>query len=145
MTKTSLTIATLLAALLAPQAHAAPLIKDAEAKLPAAAEMRTRGLTRGPSIKLVSPEPAKAISSPFKLKVAFEPHGGAKIVPESVKVTYLKTPSVDLLDRVKPGLSDKGIELADAETPAGEHLIQVSLEDSEGRRSTTVLKLNVVK
>lgn len=47
--------------------------------------------------------------------------------------------------RVKAGLSAGGIELAGAEVPPGEHQIRVTVQDSEGRQSSTVLQLNVVK
>lgn len=128
--------------------HAFKLIKDDEAKLPSATAgtLTTRGITRGPGIKLVSPDiSAGPVKSPFTLKVAFEPRGGAKIDAASVKVSYLKATPIDLLDRVKPGLSESGIDLANAEIPPGEHAIQVMLQDSEGRKSSTVINLSVVK
>lgn len=128
-------------------AHAAPLIMEAEARLPDAriAEVRTRAITRGPSIKVVAPDPAAALKSPFDLKVAFEARGGASIDLGSVRVVYLKAPSVDLLERVRPGLSARGIELIGAEAPAGEHHIRISLQDSDGRSSQAVIKLNVAE
>lgn len=127
-------------------ALAVSLIKDSEAKLPAASgSLATRGITRGPGIKQLSPDPAQGIKSPFNLKVAFEPRGGAKIDLASVKVTYLKSPSVELLDRVKPGLSETGIDLTGAEVPAGDHQIRVSVTDSEGRQSSAIVELKVVK
>lgn len=138
-------IPAVLALLLSVNAGAASLITESEAKLPEASAARTRAITRGPGIRVVSPDPGTAIKSPFNLKLAFEPRGGAKIVPESIKVTYLKSPTVDLLDRVRPGISEHGIELAGAEVPPGEHQIQMVVEDSEGRRTTTVIKLSVVK
>ena len=127
--------------------HAFKLINDEEAKLPAAAAgLTTRGITRGPGIRVVSPDQAAgAIKGAFNLKVAFEPHGGAKIDPASVKVTYLKATPVDLIDRVKPGLSEAGIDLAGAEVPPGEHRIQISLQDSEGRKSNAVISITVAK
>ncbi|GAB2181273.1 hypothetical protein DLREEDagrD3_14960 [Denitratisoma sp. agr-D3] len=127
-------------------ASAAPLIKDSEAKLPAASGgLATRGITRGPGIKQISPDPSQDIKSPLNLKVAFEPRGGAKIDLSSVKVTYLKSPSVELLDRVKPGLSETGIDLSGAEVPPGDHQIRVSVTDSEGRQSSSIVELKVVK
>jgi len=131
---------------LSASALAAPLIKAAEAKLPdASGGLATRGITRGPGIKQVSPDPAQEIKSPFNFKVAFEPRGGAKIDLSTVKVTYLKSPSVELLDRVKPGLTETGIDLAGAEVPPGDHQIRVTVQDSEGRQSSSVLELKVVK
>lgn len=60
-------------------------------------------------------------------------------------MTYLRSPSVDLTERVKPGLTEKGIDLKAAEVPPGEHQIRVSVQDSDGRASNAVLKLNVTR
>ncbi|MCE9641223.1 MAG: hypothetical protein K8S22_13950, partial [Betaproteobacteria bacterium] len=47
-------------------ASAVDLITDDEAKLPAAPKVMTRGgITRGPSIKVVSPQPDGQIKAPF--------------------------------------------------------------------------------
>lgn len=126
-------------------AAAQTLIKESEAKLPPApaATLATRAITRGPGVRVVSPE--AAVSSPFPLRVAFEPRGGAKIDLASVKVVYLRSPNVDLLDRLKGGLSEKGIELSAAEVPPGEHQIRITLQDSEGRQTSTLVNLSVVK
>jgi hypothetical protein len=135
-----------MAFLLAATAQAAPLITENEAKLPAAAAVVTRGITRGPAIKLVSPDPAaEGVRSPFSLKVLFEPRGGAKIDPASVKLSYLKSPAVDLTERIRPGLSEKGILLEGAEAPPGEHPIRLTVQDSEGRQASTIILLKVVQ
>ena len=129
-------------------AQAGSLISEKEARLPSgdAGTMTTRAITRGPGIKVLAPEPGAAlVKSPFQFKVAFEPRGGAKIDPSTVKIVYVKTPNVDLLDRVKVGLSDKGIELDAAEAPTGEHQIRVTVQDSEGRQSSQLISFTVVK
>ncbi len=126
-------------------AQAVTLIKADEAKLPPAASViATRGITRGPAIKVLTPD-LSSLSSPFDLKLSFEARGGAKIDPSATKVIYLKAKPVDLLPRVKTGLSETGLDLPGAETPPGEHQIQVIVQDSEGRSSQVVLNLNVVK
>ncbi|UCV11296.1 hypothetical protein KI614_14275 [Dechloromonas denitrificans] len=131
--------------LLAFSADAVTLIKADEAKLPAGAGvLATRGITRGPAIKILTPDLTN-LTSPFDLKVAFEARGGAKIDAAATKVIYLKAKPVDLLARVKPGLSEAGLDLPGAETPPGEHQIQIIVQDSEGRSSQVVMTLNVVK
>ncbi len=127
--------------------HAFELIKAEEAKLPAATGgLTTRGITRGPGIKVMSPDlTAGPLKSPFNLKLAFEPRGGSKIDTTSLKVSYLKATPIDLLARVKSGLSESGIDLANAEIPPGEHAIQVTLQDSEGRKTSTVINLTIAK
>ncbi len=134
------------ALLLNSAAIAETLIKDAEARLPPPpTAVATRAITRGPGVRVISPDTASpTLTSPFKLNIAFEPRGGAKIDLSTVKVTYLKSPSVDLLDRVRNGLTEKGISLASAEVPPGEHQIRVSVQDSEGRQTSTLLNLNIV-
>lgn len=126
-------------------AQAFTLIKAEEARLPAATGvLTTRGITRGPAIKVLTPD-LVALTSPFDLKVAFEARGGAKIDPAATKVFYLKATPVDLLPRVKSGLSEAGLVLPGAETPPGEHQIQISVQDTEGRATQVVVTLNVVK
>lgn len=132
--------------LLAAPAGAFTLIKNDEAKLPAATGvLATRGISRGPGVKVVSPDTGSTLKSPFNLKIVFEPRGGAKIDSAATRVTYLKATPIDLLSRVKPGLSEQGISLESAEVPPGEHAIQISVQDSEGRVNNTVLQFSVVK
>lgn len=122
--------------------QAAPLITPKEAKLPdAAGSLNTRGISRGPTVKCVSPEPGAPVKGPFEFKVTFEPRGGSSINASSVKVTYLKSPTVDLTSRVKSSLSDSGIDMKHAEIPPGEHQVKVSVQDSDGRESSTIVTL----
>jgi hypothetical protein len=128
-------------------AYAATLITPQEAALPAApGEALTRGISRGPGVKLVSPDtdlgPVKA---PFELKVAFEPHGGNAIDPASVKVMYLKTPPVDLTPRLQQSITDTGIVFPDADVPVGEHDLKITVLDKEGRETNSVVHLVVVQ
>lgn len=127
-------------------ASAVELITDDEARLPAAPKMGTRGgITRGPGIKVVSPNPDAQIKAPFAMKVDFQPHGGSKIDASSVKVTYLKKPAVDLTPRLKSGISESGISLADASVPAGTHDIKIDVTDADGRTKTEIVSFTVVK
>ena len=124
-------------------AHAEVLISSQEALLPPA-EPGTRGVTRSPGIRLVSPgEAPRIVQSPFVFKVAFAPHGGAHIDPGSIKLIYLKTPSVDLTPRLRAHVTDAGIEVDAAEMPPGEHSLQLSVTDSGGRLSKMVFSLMV--
>jgi hypothetical protein len=125
---------------------AAPLISAQEAALPAASgTLATRGISRGPGVKLASPEADTPTAAPFDLKVNFEARGDAKIDPNSVKVTYMKSPPVDLTPRLKKSISASGIDLNKAEVPPGTHTIRVSVKDSEGRETNSVMNLVVAK
>lgn len=125
---------------------AAPLITAKEAALPpAAGTLATRGISRGPAIKLASPEPDTPVVAPFDLKINFDPRGDAKIDPSSVKVVYMKSPFVDLTPRLKSAISANGIDFAKADVPPGTHIIRVTVKDTEGRETNSVLNLVVSK
>jgi hypothetical protein len=122
-------------------AQTVQLITADEARMPAAAgKPASRAITRGPGVKLLSPD---SVSGSFALKVAFEPRGSSKIDPASVKVELLKGNGIDLTDRVKAGIKPTGIEIGQAAAPAGEHPIRVTVRDDEGRLGTAEFKLVV--
>ena len=117
------------------------LITPAEAGQAAApAKPPSRAITRGPGVRLASPE---AVSGTFAFKVAFEPRGDSKIDPSSVKVEYLKGSGIDLTERLKASVKPTGIDVAAASAPAGEHPIRVTVRDTEGRLGTAEFKLTV--
>jgi hypothetical protein len=121
------------------------LITEEEAKLPppkGAVATDRRGVTRGPKIKYV--EESEPIRSPMHLQLTFESFGGAKIDPDSVKVTYLRTPNVDLTPRIKSFVRATGIDIPDVQLPAGDHMVRVDVRDSDGRIGTTSFILRVV-
>lgn len=116
------------------------LITEAEAQAPNLQMAATRGITRGPGINLLSSPEVSAKS--FAFKMLFEPRGGAKIDPSSIKFEYLKQPIVDLTTRFKTGLNGNQLELPQASVPAGTHPIRVSVRDSEGREGNTIIHLS---
>lgn len=128
-------------------AKAIELITPAEAALPPQQSIgHNRGISRGPTIIVVSPTPgAGMITSPLNLKVLFEGHGGATIDVNSVLLTYLRTPAVDLTQRVKADVGAKGIEVDNAEVPPGTHTIRVNVTDSEGHQSWADITFTVSK
>ena len=115
------------------------LINEAEAVRPNAPELSTRGISRGPGIKLIgSPE---IIAKSFNLKFEFEPRGGARIDAKSIRLEYLKQPLIDLTDRVKAGIHDQTLELERFSVPPGAHALRIRVSDSEGREATQVVNL----
>jgi len=124
------------------------LIKPEEAALPSpptttSVALVTRGITRKPNVVLASPE--ASVSSPFDLQFKFQAHGGSHIKPNSFHLIYLKTPNVDLTDRVKPYVTADGVQVTGAEAPPGKHMIKVMITDSDNREGTAVFVLNVLK
>jgi hypothetical protein len=119
------------------------LITPEEAQLPTPKGVHAaRAITRGPRIDLAGPD-ANEARSPLRLQLKFRGFGGATINLDSLRVTYLKTPNVDLTSRVRPYAQSAGIEIPDAEAPPGEHLVRVEVHDSEGRRTVTTFLLSV--
>ena len=117
------------------------LVTAEEAKLPAVAvKPGTRAITRGPAVKLASPE---SVSGSFPFKVEFAPRGGSKIDASSVKIEYLRGSGIDLTDRLKAAIKPEGISVAAAQAPAGEHAFRVSVRDSEGREGKAEFSLTV--
>ena len=102
------------------------------------------GVSRGPSITLVSPKPSEpTLRSPFRLQLKFEGRGGAQVDADSLKLTYAKSPSVDLTARIKPFASASGIDLPEASVPPGHHTIRAEVKDKDGRASTVTFVLKV--
>lgn len=120
------------------------LITPEEAALPppkGAVATERRGITRGPKVDVVTS--SGELRSPMRFKLKFEPYGGAKIDPDSVKVIYLRTPNVDLTQRIKSFVQPTGIDIPEVELPAGEHMVRVDVKDTDGRVGTTSFVLKV--
>ena len=124
------------------------LIKPEEAALPPSINapkvpLATRAITRRPDVILASP--TKAARSPFNLRLKFQAHGGSTIRPDSFRLIYLKNPIVDLTARVRPYVTANGLEMPEATTPPGQHMIEAKVSDNDGRESSGVFVLNVVE
>jgi hypothetical protein len=135
-----------LASIPQPISAAELLISVAEAKLPPApdAGVDLRGISRGPGLEQVSPDPdARNVMSPLPLKIRFIIRNNAAIELSSVKLTYLKTPAIDLTDRIKPYLSGTGIDMEQAEAPPGIHIMRLVVKDAQGRANSAMIKLTV--
>mgnify|MGYP003577425241 CR=1 FL=1 len=94
-------------------AMAEVLITKAEAELPAMPNIAitTRGLTRGPGIEQLSPNPDRGVPSPLSLRVKFQIRNHIEIDQASIKLTYLKAKPIDLTDRIKAYIKPDGIEI----------------------------------
>ena len=133
----------------ATQADAFQLITPEEAALPAGPVpgLQLRGSpTRRPNVTIIWPSPAAgALQSPLNLKLQFRAFGGAVVDPNSVVVTYLKTPAIDITQRIMPFISADGINISQAEVPPGKHQFWIELKDNDGRIGGTEFTFQVVK
>ena len=125
------------------------LITATEAALPAGTlpSFDVRGSpTRLPSITLVSPAPgAGVVYSPLDFKLIFRAFGGAAIDPNSVVVTYIKTPDIDITPRIQPFITVAGIDLPQAQAPPGLHQFWIQLTDTDGRTGSLEFSIQVMK
>jgi hypothetical protein len=131
--------------MLAGPAFALQLITATEAALPPDHPLGAeRGISRGPSVMVVSPQPgAGTIKSPLALKIRFISHGNTTVDVNSVLVTYMRIPAVDLTQRIKPDISAGGIDVEDAEVPPGTHTLRVNVMDSDGHTNSTDFTFSV--
>src|SRR6266403_6119554 len=125
--------------------RAAPLITAEEASLPpqkGAVPNSGRGITRGPKIQV--PEMETGVqTSPVHFLVKFQTFGGSSIDLDALKVTYLKSPVVDLTPRIRPFALPTGIDMPDSLLPPGDHLLRIDIKDSDGRVSSISFLLKI--
>jgi len=146
-----LSIAASLTLLSAPTRSADPvqLITTAEAALPPGAvpSFEVRGSpTRLPSITVAAPHPGGgAVYSPLDFKLTFRAFGGAKIDPESVVLTYIKKPDIDITARIKSFITADGIDIAQAAVPPGQHQFWIEVKDTDGRTAGHEIDFQVLK
>lgn len=104
------------------------------------------GVSRGPSITVLSPKPNDpAMHSPFRLQLKFEGRGGAQVDADTLKMTYVRTPAIDLTARVKPYANQSGIDLPDALVPPGNHTIRAEIKDKDGRAGSVTFVIKIPK
>ncbi len=131
-----------LIALASPACAGTVLITEQEAGLPPVhAVLGSRSITRGPRIDLV--EPGQAAYSPLHFQVRFQSFGGADINVRSLRAIYLKNPEVDITPRIARFVDASGIDIPDAEVPAGQHYIRIEITDTEGRTRSAVFELKI--
>jgi hypothetical protein len=119
------------------------LITEQEASLPNEhGGPISRGITRGPSVELV--QPAETAHSPVHFQVRFQAFGGNKIDLDTLRVSYLKSPEIDLMPRLMRFIQRSGIDIPDAELPPGEHSFRIEVSDSEGHTRSSVFVFKVV-
>jgi hypothetical protein len=99
----------------------------------------------GPQILFVTPKPTDQLKSPLNVTIKFEPRDNVPVDAKSLKVVVQKMFDIDITDRVRPYLKPDGIYIDEAKVPSGEHVIEITLADEKGRKSTETLKLTISK
>lgn len=119
------------------------LVTAQEAALPpSTASKAGRSITRGPAIRQISPDKAVAANKPFDLHIDFAGRGGEKINPASVQIAILRGNTPDITSRLKPFITEKGIEIPAAMVPPGTHVLQVTVADAGGRQTVANVEID---
>jgi formylglycine-generating enzyme required for sulfatase activity len=127
------------------------VITGDEAALPSATIHPGRGaggqaFTRGPTITIISPaSSAQPVTSPFILDLRFDTHAGTEVDTDSVLLTYLKQPEIDITQRIKSFVTLGGIDIPQAEMPPGLHQFLIQLQDKQGQVSSLEFNIEVAK
>jgi hypothetical protein len=120
------------------------LVTEQEASLPVEkVTLASRGITRGPHVELIEPGEGEAVHSPMHFQVRFRAFGSSKINTDTLQLTYLKVPEINILSRVSNFVQSGGIDISDAEIPPGDHFFRIAISDSEGRTRSSVFELKV--
>lgn len=124
------------------------LLTEGEAALAAAPLARgTVELPKdGPVIKIVTPQQAAEVTTPFPVEIRFEPRpGGAPVMMDTLRLTVLKLFEIDITDRVKPYILDRETKLLvkEARIPSGRHRLKLLIADADGRQSGEILEVTV--
>ena len=115
------------------------LVTAEESSRPNLQNSRTRAISRGPAIQLLSMPNVEAKSFPFK--ISMEPRGGAQLDKKSIKIEYLKIPTVEITDRVRSAFSGNQIDITNASVPRGSHSFKISVKDVDGREAQSIITL----
>jgi hypothetical protein len=119
------------------------LVTAEEASLPPPKQLGSfRGITRGPRIDVSDFEDGK-LQSPLHFRIKFRAFGGSTIDVNSVAVTYLRGPNIDITARIKLFVQPTGIDIPDAVVPPGEHAFRIELKDADGRPAVANFRLSI--
>ena len=108
-------------------------------------EERQEDLITPPTIEVIQPDPAKPISGPVTIQLAFRTQPGASIVPSTFEATYGFL-GLDITARLlqHAKLTPQGITAEDVSIPSGQHSITLSVADSLGRIAKRTFQVRVV-
>jgi len=99
---------------------------------------------QGPGIAVMLPDTTAPTSSPFPIHVEFTKRAeSAPVNMASLKLTYMKLWGIDITDRVRDYISGTTISVPETEIPAGEHTIEIYIEDEDRRISTKQITIRV--
>ncbi len=104
---------------------------------------RDDDLDIGPIIEVEMPVAGSPLNAPIEIRVIFRPRSHP-IDLGTLEVELVKFINIDITDRVADYVSDKGIQLKEANIPSGSHRIRIILADTTGATSTQDFLIEVL-
>ena len=97
-----------------------------------------------PRIEVASPNLTGPLASPTPIQLNFEAAAPAAVKPETFRVLYGAF-GIDITQRLLGAakLNAQGISVQEASLPSGKHKLQLSVEDSLGRKGVRVLEFQI--
>ena len=97
-----------------------------------------------PRIEVASPNLTGPLASPTPIQLNFEAAAPAAVKPETFRVLYGAF-GIDITQRLLGAakLNAQGISVQEASLPSGKHKLQLSVEDSLGRKGVRVVEFQI--
>ena len=97
-----------------------------------------------PRIEVASPNLSGPLASPTPIQLNFEAAAPAAVKPETFRVLYGAF-GIDITQRLLGAakLNAQGISVQEASLPSGKHKLQLSVEDSLGRKGVRVVEFQI--
>lgn len=113
------------------------LLSPDEAAAPGAKQFgfSGRASSDGPGIIIESPVEVNQKEGVTSLKIRFELNKADSINLNSFKLECLKQNPIDLTERIKPYITENGIQAERVKLPPGRHKFRISIADQNGRLS----------
>lgn len=99
-------------------------------------------INTGPLIEILKPVDGGQVLSPLEVAVRFVPRLGP-VDLATLKVSIVKFITIDITDRIKPYATADGIQVKEANIPAGKHRVRIAVSDTAGGTSIKELMLDV--
>jgi hypothetical protein len=88
-----------------------------------------------PKIRILAPPLGRSLTAPLDMEVQFVPTGSAPIRPDTFRVCYVGSVTMDLTRRItdRVTVTDKGLHVTGALLPRGRHHLLLLVADQRGR------------
>lgn len=102
------------------------------------------GHNPGPEIRIESPENGGTYSGPVAVKVTFlAGPSGLAVNMKSLRLTYKRLWGIDITSRVRNYLTGTTIDAPGVELPAGEHTVEIYVEDVGANPSSRLVTVKI--